>query len=256
MLNTDAPDEVMRGHVEECLEHLQKRFNSKIKRRSPGRLEALKPLIDFCQISQATASKLMDIDKDPDPPKGRILIKLICYLNFHGYRVIEFERTQPVLRNFAELIGYGVLSADEAFRLVGYHDSQQIYQVIWEREGLSKEKEAKIWEIWKGRRDELEQKKRNAFKDYNLQILFKTDSSVDYVEQQALLPLDLAGGDVSRRLALINILKGTLGLFDSGLFNDLSSNEINDLKQYGRMIHRLNIHLSNLSLKINAPEEE
>lgn len=249
--------EVMRGHLEECLEHLKKRFNSKIQRGQRGRPEAVRPLMDFCEVNSQTALKWMDGSIEYPLPRGKCLLKLHCFLDFHGYKVIEFERMPKVLRNFAELIGYGVISIDDANQRVGYNDSQQIYQVLWEREGLSKEKEAKMWEIWKEYRDVLEQKKLYAFERHRFEILFKLDSSTEQLSQQGILALDLATGDGSRRLALINILKGTLGFFDGGLFDNLSSSEISDLKQIGgHTIHRLVAHLSNLSLKISAPEEE
>jgi len=249
--------EVMRGHLEECLEHLRRRFNSKIQRGQHGRSAAIKPLIDFCGINSQTALKLMDNNIESGHPRGKILLKLHCFLDFHGYKVIEFERMPKVLRNFSELIGYGVLSADEAYRLVGYLESQQIWQVVWEREGLGKEKEAKMWEIWKERRDALEQKKRDAFKDYSLEILYKADLSEEQFSQQGVLSLNLVSGDSSRRLALIQILKGTLAFFDGGLFDNLTISEISELKQSsGHTIHRLATHLSSLSLKLSAPEEE
>lgn len=255
--NGTVVKEVMRGHLEECLEHLKKRFNSKIQRGQRGRPDAVRPLMDFCEVNSQTALKWMDENIECPLPRGKFLIKIHCFLDFHGYKVIGFERMPKVLRNFAELIGYGVLSSNDAYPMVGYYDSQQIYQVIWEREGLSKEKEARMWEIWKERRDELEQKKLYAFENQRLEILFKLDSSTEQLSQQGVLALDLATGDGSRRLALINILKGTVGFFDGGLFDNLSSSEISDLKQNGgHTIHRLAAHLSNLSLKISAPEEE
>ena len=249
--------EVMRGHLEECLEHLRRRFNSKIRRGQRGRIEAVKPLMDFCEIGDQTALKLMDDDLESSPPRGRILLKVLCYLDFHGYKVIEFERMQKVLRNLAELIGYGVLSDEQSFRLAGYKTCRHFYSVLWNREGLSSDKESKMWEVWKSRRDQLEQKKSSAFENYNLQILFKPEQSTEQFGQQSLLTLNFVGGDASRRLALVQILKGTIGFFDGGLFNNLSSTEISDLKQSsGHTIHRLATHLSNLSLKLSAPEEE
>jgi hypothetical protein len=250
-------NEVMRGHLEECLEHFRKRFNSKIRRGQRGRFEAVKPLMDFCEIGDKTALKLMDDGVENASPKGRILLKVLCYLDFHGYKVIEFERLPKILRNFAELIGYGVMSTEEAAVLAGYPSDHHLHGVLWGREGLGKDKETKMWQIWKGRRDELEQKKRDAFESYRLEILFKTDQQADQLGHQSLLLLDSVGGDTARRLALINILKGTLGFFDGGLFDNLSSYEIKDLKQSGgHTIHRLVAHLSNLSLKISTPEEE
>lgn len=253
MPNGTVIKEVMRGHLEECLEHLKKRFNSKIPRGQRGRSEAIRPLMDFCEVNSQTASRWMDESIEYPLPRGKSLLKLHCFLDFHGYKVIEFERMPKILRNFAELIGYGVLSTNDAYSLLGYYDSQQVYQVIWEREGLSREKEVKMWDIWKGRRDELEQKKYLAVNDYRLNILFKSDPLVE----QGALALDLATGDGSHRLALVNILKGTLGFFDGGLFDNLSLSDISELRQNGgHTIHRLVAHLSSLSLKISVAEEE
>lgn len=246
----------MRGHITECLEHFKRRFNTKINRGARGRIEALQPLADFCGVSTSTISRMMDGGKETNPPQGIILIKLTCYLDFHGYRVIEFERMSTVLRNFAELIGYEVLPFDEIYKSIGYSEPSKIYRVIWGNEGFSKEKETRMWEIWKEYRDQLEQKKLRAFENYGLKILFKPDESVESIKQQVLLPLDLANSETSRRLALLHILKGALGFFDGGLFDNLSSDEISSLNQSsGHTINRLAIHLSSLSLKLTALEE-
>lgn len=250
-------NEVMRGHLEECLEHFRRRFNSKIRRGQRGRIEAVRPLMDFCEISDKTAIKLMDNDVEASSPKGKLLLKVLCYLDFHGYKVIEFERMPKVLRNFAELIGYGVLSTDEAAVHAGYPSDHHIHGVLWGREGLASDKESRMWEVWKELRDELEQKKRKAFEIYNLQILFKQDPSTMQFDQQGVTALSLVGGESSRRLALIQILKGTLNFFDDGLFNNLSPVEISDLEQSsGHTIHRLATHLSSLSLKLSAPKDD
>ena len=145
--------ELLREHFRVCLDDFVKRFNSRFRPHSRGRIQALKPMIDFFGITSSTISRLFsDV---ANLSQGENNIKLFCYLDMHGYKIIEFERMSLVLRNFAELIGYGVLAPKDAAELVPYNDASQLYAVIWGKDGVSEERQAKMWEIWKERKNSL-----------------------------------------------------------------------------------------------------
>jgi len=213
-------------------------------------------MMDFCGVVRQTAEKWMSNNEDCPLPKGETLFKFMCYLDLHGYKVIEFERMPKVLRNFAELFGYGVVTVDQAFELVGYNDSSQLYQVLNEKEGISKEKESRMWEVWKEKRDELEKRKRQAFDTSRLEILFKTTQTAEPIEQQVLALASPADSEALRRSATLHILQGVLTLLDEGLFDKLSYGEITNLRRSnGQTILRLFAHLSQLSSKLITTEK-
>lgn len=246
--------EIFRGHTEECFSHLIKWFNSKIHRGQHGRFAAMKPMMDFCEISRQTVERWMDESLECISPKGEILLKLLCYLDLLGYKVIEFERMPKVLRNFAELIGYGILSAQQASELVGYlSGSQQTYAVLWEKEGLGKDKETKMWEIWKERRDELDNKKQLALKSSRLEILFKPTPKEKPLVQQVLALPEPTKSFSSRYSAMLLIMEGVLMSFEEGMFDNLSPDDLATLNVRScSTVLRLSTHLNALSSKLMA----
>ncbi len=241
--------EVLRDHLEECMKHLRGWFNSKVPKGKSGRRQVMAPLGNFCGVGTKTTSIWLDDDLEVAPPRGEILLKLLCYLDLHGYKVIEFERMPPPLRKFAELIGYGVISIDAAPGLVGYRTVSQVYQVIHEREGASSEKEEKMYAVWKDKREVLEQKKLQAFKSGRLEVLFKQKKKSE-PPQQAPLLLTSAPDTSPLRSVAFDLIKGLLTLLDQGVLRDLSESEVATLEQ-ADMVHiaQLSVHLSTLSAK-------
>lgn len=248
---TEPIQEVLRDHFEECFKHFGKWFNSKSPRGRRGRHETMKPLADFCGVSDQTVQHWLD--DTGRSPKGESYFKFMCYLDLHGYKVIEFERMPKVLRNFAELIGYSILSPEEAFRLVGYNDAYQIYAVLNEKDGISREKETKMWNIWKEKREELEQKKRQAFKSSRLEILFKPASSLKVIPGQQTLALleSIPNEFAKRRSATLHIMRGLLELLNEGLFENISEQEVANFDNADKLrIAQLSVHFSTLSSKL------
>src|SRR3989344_4270370 len=209
--------EVLREHLEDCLKHFGKWFNSKVPRRSRGRTEAMKPMAEFLGVTPGTVQRMLD---DMSPlPRGETHIEL--------------------------------LSPVEASNLVGYHDTQQIYQAIFGREGVNKKRENLMWTIWKEKRVELERRKKDAYDTLRLEVLFSVPlevGSVSVAVQQLVLsasqPVITNAG---MRLAVLNILENSVLLFEDSLFDSLSDSE---LCEFSQPILRLSSHLSTLSSKI------
>lgn len=238
--------EVFRDHLEECLRHFGKWFNSKKPPRSHGRFEAMKPMMDFCGVIQQTAQRWLD--DMGSVPKGEAQIKLMCYLDLHGYRVIELERMPRVVRNFAEMIGFGVLSAQKAAELVQYKDPSDMYVVLRGSSGMGKDKEERMWNAWKENKDALERKKKEALERYRLEVLFTSTPPSKSTEQPKMSPQSSTNVD---RLAAITIMSGLLMLFDRGLFEELSPREMEGIKQNGgSVILQLSANMSQLSSKL------
>ena len=148
--------EIFRGHLEECFDHYIETLSFIAPKGTRGSPEAKRPLVGFCGVTISTVTRWFN---QKILPIGEILIKLTCFLQLLGYRVIEFERLPQIRRNFAELIGFGLLSGQEACQLLGYKKSNSLYLVLQGKEGMSQEKKEKMWEVWKKRRVELEQRK-------------------------------------------------------------------------------------------------
>jgi hypothetical protein len=164
----------------------------------------------------------------------------MCYLDMVGYRVIELERMPKVRRNFAELVGYGLLSSDQAAEFLGYSSTSTLYQVLQGHHGASEDKEQKMWDAWKERKEALQEKKEKSQEFYRLDIPLKIRQQVSAV----------------RPKAVVSIMEGLLGLLEENSFEKLSDGELADLKASADTVLRLSAHLSALSSRLIMSEQQ
>lgn len=206
IIEVERAPEVFRDHFDECLKHFGKQLNSVSNK---VRLKTIKSFADFCGVAQPTVKRWFD--ESWSPPNGEARIKSMCYLDACGYRVIEFERMPKVLRSFAELIGFGIVSAREASDLIENKKLSRMYE-LFRGATLTDEKRDRMWNVWKERRHALEQKK----KDMN--------------GSQSVPRISKAGG-------LFGVLGGLVVLLEG-----LSENELKELldPQFLQIVSRLN----------------
>lgn len=235
----DIP-EVFREHLDECLRHFATRFNSRASPGSKGRREAMEPMAVFMGAASQTVNRYFA--PDSPLPVGEFRLRLACYLDLHGYKIIEFERMPRVLRYIAEIIGYGVMAPAEVTQRVGYNDASQLYVVIWGKEGHSKEKEERMYDLWKEKRSALDLRKKESFESGRLKILSEatppSESSV----------LELGKGVEAQGEALFAIIEGVCTLLEG-----LPESE---LFKFTQPILRLSSRCSTLSSKVIALNKE
>lgn len=236
MKDSERP-EIFRGHLEECLRQIGVTFREHFPKGAKGTLLAHKPVADFCGVSIHTVSRWF-YEADADTlPTGEALIKIMFYLDMVGYRVIELERMQRVRRNFGELIGYGLLTSQKAADLLGYATPSALYVVMWGKVGVSEEKEQKMWDIWKERKEELARKKEQEWTSHRMDLAPKPRSkgSTSMVDKYG-------------RTAAVCIMEGLLALLEKEPFDE---KEFVNLQQVaGEIITRLSAHLNVLHSKL------
>lgn len=164
---TQNSSEVFRGHLDECLEFLGNMFVANIPKGSWGAAQARKPIADFCGVSKNTVREWL---RHTSLPIGKQLVKLMCWLDMTGYRVIELENMPRIQRNFLELIGFGLISDKQATELLGYTSVSRVYEVLRGNCNASPEKRAVMLHECSNRKEELEQKKESAREQYRLHI--------------------------------------------------------------------------------------
>lgn len=214
--------EVFRGHWEECLKYLDTRISFNAPKGLRGAEQARKPLADFCGVKTPTVTRWFS---GVGLPRGTELIKLLCYLDLMGYKVIELERMQPGRRGFAELVGFGILSIEQAAELLGYANTMTLYQVLHGRENPNEDKDQKMWNTWKERSQELELRKEEARKQNGLEILSRVDQPAEKIS-----PV-LTSGRIPRHTAAIIVAVGLRSLLEEDLFEDFSENDCAELRQ-------------------------
>ena len=160
--------EEFRGHIEDCVRELNSRFESIRPKGSKGAASARQPIADFCGVRQSSVARWFR--NAETLPNGTELIKLMCYLQLIGYHVIEWEKIPVARRNFAELVGFGIISAEQAREIIGYSTTTTTYQVLLGHYGSNKEKDRTMWDTWKSKMSELEQAKQRALQVCGLDL--------------------------------------------------------------------------------------
>lgn len=239
-MNEDK-QEVFRGHFEECIKHFGISLASRAPKWSRGAAQAKKPVADFCGVTMNSVTRWLH--GTGSFPVGEPYIKLMCYLDMMGYRLIELERMPKVRRNFTELVGFGLLSSEQAAELLGYSNTSTLYQVLQGHYGASEDKEQKMWDVWKARKEKLALKKEKLQELYRLDISLRICSKVEE-PKPAMLP--------SRQTAVVNIMEGLLLLLEEG---SLSESNFADLQRSADTILRLSVHLSDLSSRLIMSEQ-
>jgi hypothetical protein len=182
----EDPPEIFRGPLDECLRHLGAALEAGYPANSKGSAQARQPLADFCGVGLPTVARWLK----GEAPTGLSLIKIVCYLQLFGYRVMDYSRVKPARRRFAELIGFGVLEAEEAATLIGYSDVPWLYAVLRGTQGSSDAKEAAMSDAWLSYRAELDAKKIEARERYKLDIRFKTRAGGEAVMAATLSSME------------------------------------------------------------------
>lgn len=187
--------EVYRGSLDECLEHLSK---------TDPTPSVIKKMAKFCSVNPDTVKRWLSSKK----PEGENRLKLICCLSVMDYTVIEWERLEKIRCNIGELIGFGVMSLKVAAGLVGYvrtnHFSSAVLRSNETR--LSIARKTAMQELVIENRQALKVKRQRA------SSLFFPKSRKDKGIHQK--PTSPKNWDSRRKKAVVKILEATVLLLD------------------------------------------
>ena len=249
---TEERPEVYRGHLKECLVHLGRQISVRAPPMSKGVSEARAPIKNFCGVTDQTIREWFN--PKGITPLGEYLFRVYCFLDLIGYRVIEFERMPKVQRNFVEIIGFRLITGEQATSLLGYTHTPTLYQVLQGKEGASDEKEQRMGEAWKSKREELDARKK-ATEVYQLNPSTHTSAQAKKEETGANVPVPepraskVPRMDIDRKIAL-NMMDGLLTLLNEGVFDVLSPQQLDELYANSQAVLGLTIHLNDLSSRI------
>lgn len=236
-MDDERPPEIFRGHWEECFKHFAKVFEATNPPSTRAAAKAKRPIAEFCGISADTFTGWM---RDRNKPQGITLIKLMCFLDMMGYTVIELTKIPQTKRGFFELIGYGLLSVDEAIKLLSYKEFSTLYQVMFGHVSANEERIQKMWDIWKDQRTKLDEKKKQVRTEYRL-----TPSSHGEEREQKDRPKVLL--TTSRCGAIVCIMQGLLALLEEKSIKEFSEQDLAGLQSETNTVLRLSAQLNNLS---------
>lgn len=235
---------VYRGPVEECVRHFAARFQEVYPKGSRLSTEGKRPIAEFCGVNIHTVTDwFFRLD---NLPVGERQIKLLCFLDLNGYKVTELERMSLKCRNFAKLIGYGLVKSEDAVEWLGYTQPSELFRALRGVTGLNHDREEKLWDLWKARRDKLDAAIEEAAKrfrfDFSSIKKIPTSTNPDSVSGHSPVGCSRDG--------VISIMKGLLELLNSGTLANLSDDEWVALRSSSETILQLSSHLSTLSAKL------
>jgi hypothetical protein len=239
-----------RGHVEECIKHLAARILEVYPRGTLASTEVKRPIAEFCGVNIHSVTSWFF--RGNHLPRGEQYIKLMCFLDLNGYKVIELERMSIKCKNFTKLIGYSLIRSEDAIEMLGYTQVSDLFRALRGNTGFTPEKEEKLWDLWKARKDQLDEAVEEASLKFRLN--FSRTQNQEVVELSAVMPTDSKPSNCPKE-GVIEIMHGLLMLLDSGILQDLSDTDWAALRTSSSTILRLSSHLSTLSAKLVRPSE-
>lgn len=99
-------------------------------------------------------------------PTAPVVLRATPVLEQLGYKVENQFHFSQKTANFCELISFGVLTWEQATDLIGYQHKQSVVDVLCGKENGSDKKRELFWDIWKSRREILEEKKEKFSKEF------------------------------------------------------------------------------------------
>ena len=219
--------EVFRGHLEECLEHL----SGCIETHAPagGKETAKQTIADFCDVTNVTVKGWLK----GNTCAGETKIRLMCYLTLMGYYVLEMEKTKQPQKCIVELIGYGLLTAEQATELCGYTARNHLFDFLFGRTGTRSDREERMWAILEERKTELAHVKQALSQRYQLNF-----SLTDAVEER-------------KASAILCIMEGLLAMLKSQGADDVLINSLQDMSpEKKKTLMRLSDTLQDLSIRL------
>lgn len=95
-------------------------------------------------------------------PKGLNLLKLRFFLEFFGYKPQELENLPLVIYNFAQVVAFEIIDAENAAILVGFKEDQptsDLLRILLARGGTTKAKAEKMKLIYEENRLKVQEKR-------------------------------------------------------------------------------------------------
>lgn len=255
-------DCVFRGTFQECVDYLARCYCAHVPKGSRHSSEARASIAGFCRVSDGTVVGWIMGHKHF--PEGEVRLRLMCYLDMIGFRVLELDNL-VTRKGFAELIGYGVLSPKKAAELVGYSNEHGVFRILKPGEGIPAEKSRKILETWRARRDELEARKEEYEKKYPVGFPLIIEKRAVEEEEKAVLNDKVSsvcspiqqGTDAGFYQATMSIIFALAGLLQQSQVANLSPREAKSLFLGDReTIDKLSLGLCALASKLSATGKE
>lgn len=199
--------QLFRGYFGECWEHFSNAFNLKFPPCTRNLSVMREPMKRFCSVTDQSLRRWLS--KEGTEPGGEIQFRLMCFLDLHGYKIIELERLPISARAMAEIIGYQIMSAGELAKKIGYAQTQTLYDVLHRNTPTSDAVATNMRTVWSERKQELAAKKKFCFDTMRMKFILEQNLNVS----GAQLTLAVIAGDDQTHQIIISIMRALSGAF-------------------------------------------
>lgn len=193
-----------------------------------------------------------------------------------GYHVIEFHRSSAVIRNFTELIGFGLITAEEGRNITGYAQVSILHDALAGKQGVSSVRSSLMWEAWKSRRDDLQTAKVKAALEFSrlrgrlrrlrakpnraVRATTMKIDTVPTVTNVTTLPSIMPQGpkhpvserDMKYRIYTIETIKMVLDMLDKGALRGAKASDFRELGLLPDHVRALQVHLNGINARFVA----
>ena len=250
-MDDEAKKEIYRGHFDECMVHLSRSIDSHYPKFTKETATPRIPIADFCAITEKSVARW--INGENEGPVGLVRIKMMCFLEMVGYKIIGISRMKQGPRGLLELIGYSLMPIEEALKVVGYKKAQAIYKILSGTEKATDDKEQAMWSLWLNRREELEKKKAELFALYGAPIsaLLTSEPSDQLVikgEKFSFEPKKYKGTHDN----VIGLARVLLDLLNGENFAEIPAGSLRGFLEASDIVLALSGKLSSLSARLIA----
>lgn len=212
------------GYFKECFADFVGRIDTIIPPGAKIRNTVYRPIAQFCG---AEYHRVAHWFSGRATPMGEMTFKLSVFLELQGYQITERERIEAIRRNFQNLVAYSICTVKEMTDLVEISNTNHIFGYLRQEDNLSEDRRQKIWNLWAGKRQELDEAKQQAEERFG-NILEKIETiarahpsigiGLQRVETKSVTPPQpqkmVDGIDT-----LVHFLKGTASLIDTMSFD-------------------------------------
>ncbi len=237
-MRKDYSQEIIRGHLDECLANLNYKFNSKAHASTKQIL--LNCMANFCEVNIDTVRHWLH--NMGSLPISETRIKLMCFLDLIGYRVIELENMSESLRGLTEIVAFKLMTISEATKFIGYTKPSSLIRIMYEHRPAP-EKKLKIWDTWTAQKEELQQAKQTAYASLP-ESIFKVlnpeeETAIPEIDSAEKAALCRANFDAMSNLLKFIRLPSFQNLTDQELFALLSNHDIKILSELTDELQKL-----------------
>ncbi len=234
-----------RGELKECLITLGNLLDFK----DSNHQQLMQAFSLLSKIPEQTLTGFLIGEKIPD---GLNELRLYCCFTAIGFEVIEFSKRQVPHHEVIELLGYNIVTPQEAVAVLKYSKPFNLYEAIRKEFKYRGEKSTAVWELWVSHKEAVEQARIEYRKRLHgfAELLARSLESSSVHHAPVVREDETVAGTVPNETLAVSalaIMDGLAGLLTAGAHQALVCMDSINLKTRSEgTIRQLSLYLNEL----------